>query len=393
MNGDRLRRLLVARTRADEAGGGLESVPTDETAPPRSAEVTGRVEAAAQRRLASGVDVDARDFRAALDVLLRTTQRATSRLDDDPEAPLDAEELAALETVVRTDGTRPSLLVRDGEPDPVDPDDPLASQWINDLSGAGEPLRRAIDAIGRVEPDGATGSSFFGTCWVVDHEAGLALTNLHVLHAMRKRLPHAIARSGSGFRVFDGAFVDFRAESDSTDTHRFQVVEAFPSGVEGQDFARLDAAVLRLAPLPGGPTELPAAITVSTSPNGPLGRFDSCCIVGYPGRPANTTGTVDGVDWDWVNRSLFGRLYGVKRLAPGVAHRPLGSMTGDVRRWVFGHDATTLGGNSGSPVLAWDDTSFGLHFAGITMDTNCAHGISAIASRLAELGVPLNGRR
>lgn len=393
MNGDRLRRLLVARTRADEAGVGLESVPIDEAAPPRTADVTGRVEAAAERRLASGVDVDRRDFNAALDALLHTTARATQRLDEDPEAPLDAEELAALETVVLADGTRPSLLVRDGEPDPVDPNDPLARQWINDLSGAGEPLRRAIDAIGRVEPDGATGSSFFGTCWVVDHKAGLALTNLHVLHAMRKRLPHAIARSGSGFRVFDGAFVDFRAESDSTDTHRFQVVEAFASGVEGQDFARLDAAVLRLAPLPGGPTELPGAITVSASPNGPLGRFDTCCVVGYPGRPRHTTGTVDGVDWDWVNRTLFGRLYGVKRLAPGAVHRPLGSLPGDAREWVFGHDATTLGGNSGSPVLAWDDTSFGLHFAGITMDTNCAHGISAIATQLAALGVPLRDQQ
>ena len=251
MNGDRLRRLLVARTRADEAGVGLESVPVDEAAPPGTADVTGRVEAAIERQLADGADVDPRDFRAALDVLLRTTARATRRLDDDPEAPLDAEELAALETVVRADGTRPSLLVRDGT---VDAGDPLATQWTSDVSGAGEPLRRAIAAVGRVEPAGATGSSFFGTCWVVDRTAGLALTNLHVLHAMRKRLPHAIARAGSGFRVFDGAFVDFRAESDSTDTHRFRVVEAFPSGVEGQDFARLDAAVLRLQPLSDGPT-------------------------------------------------------------------------------------------------------------------------------------------
>ena len=392
MNGDRLRRLLVARTRADESGVGLESVPTDEAAPPRTADVTGRVEAAAERQLAGGVDVDLRDFRAALDVLLRTTARATSRLDDDPEAPLDAEELAALETVVRADGTRPSLLVRDGEVDPVDPDDPLAEQWIGDLSGSGEPLRRAVAAIGRVEPAGATGNSFFGTCWVVDRTAGLALTNLHVLHAMRKRLPHAIAPTGSGFRVFDGAFVDFRAETDSAEERRFRVVEAFPSGVEGQNFARLDAAVLRLEPLPDGPSELPEAITVSASPNGPLGRFDSCCVVGYPGRPENITGVVDGVDWGWVNRTLFGRLYGVKRLAPGVVHKPLGSLPDDTREWVFGHDATTLGGNSGSPMLTWDDTSFGLHFAGITMDTNCAHGISAIATQLAALGVPLRDR-
>jgi hypothetical protein len=363
-------------------------MPVDEVAPPGTAEVAGRVEAAADERFAADLGVDPRDFRAALSVLLRTTERATRRLDNDPEAPLAPDELTALETVVRADGTRPSLLVRGGE---VQADHPMAAQWASDIAGAGEPLRQAIAAVGRVEPADATGNSFFGTCWIVDRAAGLALTNLHVVHVMRKRLPHAMARSGSGFRVFDGAFVDFRSESGSTDTHRFKVVEAVPSGVDGQGFARLDAAVLRLEPLPDGPSELPPQIRVSASPDGPLGRFDSCCVVGYPGRPAQVAGTVDGVDWEWVNRSLFGRLYGVKRLAPGIAHRPLGTLPGDTHAWVFGHDATTLGGNSGSPVLTWDDSSFGLHFAGITLDTNCAHGISAIAAQLEALRVPISG--
>ncbi len=44
MNGERLRRLLAARTRADEAKAGLESVPVDEITPPGTAEVTGRIE-------------------------------------------------------------------------------------------------------------------------------------------------------------------------------------------------------------------------------------------------------------------------------------------------------------------------------------------------------------
>src|SRR3712207_9380857 len=91
MNGDRLRRLLVARTRADEAGAGLESVQVDDAAPPSTADVTGRVEEAAQRQLAGGLNVHPRDHRTALDVLLRTTARATRRLDNDPEALLDPE--------------------------------------------------------------------------------------------------------------------------------------------------------------------------------------------------------------------------------------------------------------------------------------------------------------
>jgi len=384
---ERLRRLVTERSWADRAGVTLESVPLEEAAPPGAAEVTGRVEQAA-RHLAERQDVDDRDFRRALDLWLRTTDRAARRLDNNPDAPLPPDEVYALEAVVRADGTRPSLLVRSGVVDPVQP---LAAGWTGQLAAAGDRLTRAVAAIGRVEPTHPSGSDFFGTCWVVDDRNGLVLTNRHVLDAMVERLPHAVARTTAGFRVFDGAFVDFAAESGSADVRRYRIVEAAPSQVNGTDFARLDAAVLRIEPLPDGPQDVPDALTVSADPDGPLGRLASYCIVGYPAQPVYASGTIEGVDWAWVTRTLFGNVYGVKRLAPGMTHRPLGSLPGDKRRWVFGHDATTLGGNSGSPALAWSDSAFGLHFAGRSIDTNCAHAVSAITSELRALGVPIGG--
>jgi len=384
---ERLRRLVTERSWADRAGVTLESVPLEEAAPPGAAEVTGRVEQAA-RHLAERQDVDDRDFRQALDLWLRTTDRAARRLDDNPDAPLPPDEVYALEAVVRADGTRPSLLVRNGVVDPVQP---LAAGWTGQLAAAGDRLTRAVAAIGRVEPTHPSGSDFFGTCWVVDDRNGLVLTNRHVLDAMVERLPHAVARTTAGFRVFDGAFVDFAAESGSADVRRYRIVEATPSQVNGTDFARLDAAVLRIEPLPDGPQDVPDALTVSADPDGPLGRLASYCIVGYPAQPVYASGTIEGVDWAWVTRTLFGNVYGVKRLAPGMTHRPLGSLPGDKRRWVFGHDATTLGGNSGSPALAWSDSAFGLHFAGRSIDTNCAHAVSAITTELRALGVPIGG--
>ena len=384
---ERLRRLVTERSWADRAGVTLESVPLEEAAPPGAAEVTGRVEQAA-RHLAERQDVDDRDFRRALDLWLRTTDRAARRLDDNPDAPLPPDEVYALEAVVRADGTRPSLLVRSGVVDPVQP---LAAGWTGQLAAAGDRLTRAVAAIGRVEPTHPSGSDFFGTCWVVDDRNGLVLTNRHVLDAMVERLPHAVARTTAGFRVFDGAFVDFAAESGSADVRRYRIVEATPSQVNGTDFARLDAAVLRIEPLPDGPQDVPDALTVSADPDGPLGRLASYCIVGYPAQPVYASGTIEGVDWAWVTRTLFGNVYGVKRLAPGMTHRPLGSLPGDKRRWVFGHDATTLGGNSGSPALAWTDSAFGLHFAGRSIDTNCAHAVSAITTELRALGVPIGG--
>ena len=384
---ERLRRLVTERSWADRAGVTLESVPLEEAAPPGAAEVTGRVEQAA-RHLAERQDVDDRDFRQALDLWLRTTDRAARRLDNNPDAPLPPDEVYALEAVVRADGTRPSLLVRSGVVDPVQP---LAAGWTGQLAAAGDRLTRAVAAIGRVEPTHPSGSDFFGTCWVVDDRNGLVLTNRHVLDAMVERLPHAVARTTAGFRVFDGAFVDFAAESGSADVRRYRIVEATPSQVYGTDFARLDAAVLRIEPLPDGPQDVPDALTVSADPDGPLGRLASYCIVGYPAQPVYASGTIEGVDWAWVTRTLFGNVYGVKRLAPGMTHRPLGSLPGDKRRWVFGHDATTLGGNSGSPALAWTDSAFGLHFAGRSIDTNCAHAVSAITTELRALGVPIGG--
>ena len=228
--------------------------------------MTGRVEQAA-RHLADRPDVDDRDFRRALDLWLRTTDRAARRLDDNPDAPLPPDEVYALEAVVRADGTRPSLLVRNGVVDPVQ----LAAGWTGQLTAAGDELTMAVAAIGRVEPKHPSGSDFFGTCWVVDHRNGLALTNRHVLDAMVERLPHAVARTTTGFQVFDGAFVDFAAESGSADVRRYRIVEATPSEVNGTNFARLDAAVLRIEPLPDGPQDVPDALTVSADPDGPLG--------------------------------------------------------------------------------------------------------------------------
>ena len=385
---ERLRRLVTERSQADQTGVTLESVPHAEAAPPGAADVTGRVEQAA-RHLADRPDVDDRDFRRALDLWLRTTDRAARRLDDNPDAPLPPDEVYALEAVVRADGTRPSLLVRGGVIDPVQP---LAAGWIGHLTAAGDELTRAVAAIGRVEPTHPSGSDFFGTCWVVDHRNGLVLTNRHVLAAMVKRLPpHAVARTTNGFRVLDGAFVDFAAESGSADVRRYRIVEATtPSQVDGTGFP-LDAAVLRIEPLPDGPQDVPDALTVSADPDGPLGNLASYCIVGYPAQPLYESGTIEGVDWAWVTRTLFGNVYGVKRLAPGMTHRPLGSFPDDKRRWVFGHDATTLGGSSGSPALAWTDSAFGLHFAGRSIDTNFAHAVSAITTELRALGVPIGG--
>ncbi|MDX8148790.1 serine protease [Lentzea sp. BCCO 10_0061] len=384
---ERLRQLVCVRSYADSNGIGLESVPMDEVGTgPGAVDVVGRVEAALDE-VPSWVD-DPQEYRRALKVLLRETEKTALRMDAGAETPDDDADAVVLEAVVRADGTRPSLFVQD---DQVDDKLPLVGQWAADLVASRKPLRHVIKAVGRIQPDNATGRNFFGTGWVVDTDKGLVLTNLHVLEAMWKRLGHLMRQTRTGFEVLGGAYIDFAAESGRDRTNRCRIVAATPSGVDGKDFARLDAAVLRIEPENGG--KVPAAIPVSGNPDGPQGSLASHCVVGYPGPPPYTSGTTNGVDWAWVNATLFGNRYGVKRLAPGNTHRPLGSFAPkDPEKWVFGHDCTTLGGNSGSPLLAWKESTpaaFGLHFAGATADTNCAHAISACAKQLRALGVPV----
>jgi hypothetical protein len=387
-----LRRLVAARSIAAREGVSLESVSLEDAtgAPPDAEDVAGRVESAltdALERIPPDEVGDPHEFQRALDTLLRETRRAADKLDRHPEAPLSRGERLALEAVVRTDGSRPTLLIRDGA---VDPAHPLAREWADRLTLNRDRVRALAGSVGRIEPANATASRFFGTGWVVDAAQGLVLTNLHVLEAMWQRLPHTMVKTGDTFRLFGGAFMDFAVESGSTATHRFQVVEAKPSGVDGPEFARLDAAVLRIEPADG--QAVPQAVPVVADPDGPRGNLASFCVIGFPGPPAHTTGVHEVVDWAWVNATLFGNRYGVKRLAPGLAHRPLGSFAGDDRPWVFGHDATTLGGSSGSPILSWLDdapAAFGLHFAGASVDTNCAHAVAAAAESLVAMGVPV----
>lgn len=373
------------RLRAGRAGG-FETRGTE-----RPEDLAGRVQAQLEATFA-GMPPDEvgdpREFRRALGMLLQATTRAARRRDDDPSGPMSRGDAQAFEAVIRADGTRPTLLVRD---DVVDPAHPLAGTWSGTFAATRDTMRDRCRAIGRIEPMNATASSFFGTGWVVDAGAGLVVTNFHVVEAMWQRLSHLMPRMPGGFRVLDGAYINFAAESGRTRTDRFRIVEALTSGIDGPGFGRLDVAVLRVEPTGDG-QELPPAIPVVADADGPVGNLASFCVVGFPGPPAYTGGVHEGVDWNWVSATLFGNRFGVKRLAPGNAHRPLGTLAHDGRHWVFGHDPTTLGGSSGSPLITWLDgepAAFGLHFSGASLDTNCAHAVVACAEQLRGMGVPV----
>jgi len=385
----RLRQILTTRhlgARPQGAQEGAELETFLEAAAVRADDVLARVDEA-MKKIPPDEMGDPREFRRALEILYGKAEPAINKLRD-PAAALGHHDRFALEAVIKTDGSRPSLLLRDGLP-PLD--HPLAGQWTKELVAQRDTVQAVATAVGRIEPERPSGRNFFGTGWLVDVDKGLVLTNVHVVEAFMRR-PTTLATIANGsIRVFDGVYIDFIGETQSEAQNRYKVVGARTSGIEGDGFHRLDIAALTIEPMQDSrKIDQPVKVVADLDAANGTGS-NSMCVIGYPGEPERTSGIFDGVDWGWVNATLFGRRYGLKRIAPGTVHKRLGFSAEDQQRWIFGHDATTLGGSSGSPIVAWLDggASFGIHFAGASIETNYAHGAAKCSDALRKLGVPV----
>ena len=84
---------------------------------------------------------------------------------------------------------------------------------------------------------------------------------------------------------------------------------------------------------------------------------------------------------------VFAGVKAFKRLAPGMILEAAGEgkVDEDPRNWIMTHDASTLGGNSGSAI--WDLESkatplLGIHFAGVPDRRNWAHAFERIEDEL-----------
>ena len=120
-----------------------------------------------------------------------------------------------------------------------------------------------------------------------------------------------------------------------------------------------DMALLRVD---GMPTERMLRLSVR-SPEELVGR--NIVVVGYPARdPRN--------DLE-LQEKIFGGLYHVKRLLPGVIRGRAEVQSFENRVAAITHDASTLGGSSGSPVIDVDTGEVvAMHFAGEYLKANYA---------------------
>lgn len=256
-----------------------------------------------------------------------------------------------LEVIVRTDGSRPSFLVREGDVDRAS--SPIGS-WGKTLDASGDTLRKAVASVGRIDVPSLS-AGYAGTGFLIHPD--LILTNRHVLEGVA-------SPNGDGAWTFkEGAAIDFG--------HEFGIERPFPrrdlrrvvfygaKQIQGSaiDHAKLDLALIELAPGLNGPAPLEAFAVGKTSEWASPNQF--VYTVGYPAHPGEAE-ELDDLE------ELFRLTWGFKRVAPGVIIRSQNA----VQPWTVTHDATTLGGNSGSIVLVAgrEGVAAGLHYGGTRAD-------------------------
>jgi hypothetical protein len=278
-----------------------------------------------------------------------------------------------LEALVMLTG-RPALRVRN---DRVDLADPRAAEWHDRLFLAidGGFLQERFKSVGRIDID----SIHVGTGFVVG--PGLVLTNRHVLQAIAAPVPRR-DRPDSWVLLSDEITIDFAEEPSSrTAASRFKVKSVIGAGEEEIDedlidFSKLDAALLEVESQNGAGTALPGASALVRDQT-KAERPRELMVIGYPARPStlplDQSGGIDTGVTARLNQ-LFGTDYGTKYAAPGQV---IG-----IEGWVLKHDATTLGGSSGSCVIGLDTPTqvIGLHFGGHWLKENYAHAVGKVAA-------------
>jgi V8-like Glu-specific endopeptidase len=272
--------------------------------------------------------------------------------DEDAEALNDdkSKVIGVLETIVRTDGSRPSFMIQNGEVNRAT--SPLGV-WGDMLDSSDNLLREAIPCFGRINLPWVK-FGFVGTGFLI-HE-NLILTNRHVLQLVGKR------DDKGDWELFDEAAIDFGHEFRARDSVNKRALKKLifcgSDEIDLQavkaDHKKLDLALIELEPADS--SNKPAKVLAVDSSTDWATDDTVIFTIGYPGQPALGSFTPTLLD------QLFQLTYGCKRLAPGLIARSQESS----EPWTMAHDATTLGGNSGSGILiaGREHIAAGLHYGG-----------------------------
>jgi V8-like Glu-specific endopeptidase len=270
----------------------------------------------------------------------------------------------ALETIVHRVG-RPVLEVAN---DDYVVEGPEASIWEARLgnSRVRAALKQVIPSVGRIEVDNHPDFTWIGTGWLLADD--VVITNRHVaaefaaLSVNGGAQTFIFKRGWPDRNIRMAARIDFRRELRNNTPRAFVVREVLHiEDDDGPDFAFLRVEKTSQ----GGPLSPTLRMAASAKAQ----QF--IATVGYPAADSRIP------EQELMTR-LFGDKYNVKRLAPGQVQR----LADDLVM----HDCSTLGGNSGSPIvdLATGNV-IGLHFSGVFLRENRGVPIGFVKSRLQKV--------
>ncbi len=263
--------------------------------------------------------------------------------------------------------SRPSLLIRKNRFEI-----PKSGAWAEVLSAHRDIVEARLPSVGRIEVDDGAGYRHAGTGWVIAE--GIIATNRHVAEIFAKKE----GRGGCFLANFIGgsyrARIDFKEEYEERARAEVSVEEVL--FMEDAPRNLPDVALLRLAKHGALPDPIPLL-------HAPLERGADIAVIGYPAFDARY-----GLDAVEAAKAIFGTIYDVKRLSPGCVMGEEGAY------WFFAHDATTLGGNSGSVVLDVETGyAVGMHFQGDFRTANYAVKASTLLDLAAQNTVSVISRQ
>jgi endonuclease G, mitochondrial len=269
-------------------------------------------------------------------------QSGLEKLAGNRHQDITPNEMFGLEAIVMKEN-RPVVFVRGNSYDDVGA--PWSSLNTADVKTR---LSGLFPLIGRIELPTSSLVPYAGTGFVVGK--GLIATNRHVAEEFSRGLGLTIQYRGGD------AAIDFKRQVDTPEDDHTAYLKV--RGVE-MIHPYWDMALLQVD---GLPTDNMLRLAVR-SPEDLIGR--NVVAVGYPAPdPRNDVALQD---------KIFGGVYYVKRLHPGVvrARAKVQSFENEVNAMT--HDASTLGGNSGSAIIDVDSGQVvALHFAGEYLKANYA---------------------
>jgi pimeloyl-ACP methyl ester carboxylesterase len=293
---------------------------------------------------------------------------ATEKALNDEEMSFEEQDI--LEALVLP-GKRPVLDIVNGDFSTP----PSGWEWLADY---GQLIRAALPSVGRIDIPELTTAPYGGTGFFVGD--GLLMTNRHVARIFVQGVgagPKYLTFLADRTAYFDSQYEVGDDPGPGSPSERFEVIEA------KLVHPHWDTAILRVKPVDG--TQLPPPLKLARQmPTGfGSGSMINVAVIGYP--------MLDSRNNIPEQMNIFRSIFGRKRLMPGY-------MTGfgDVKtKWdamlhATIHDASTLGGNSGSAVI---DLTTGLvlslHFGGVYLKAN--YGVPtwelALDSKVTDLGL------